>query len=217
MPNHYIRIKVCGLRSPEHAIAAADAGADAIGLVFVGKSPRFVSTSEAKAVALSVGPLVSKVALFVNPTVREVEEVLASVPIDVLQFHGEESVAFCEQFQRPYLKALRVRSLSGDADQQQQQALREAASSYQHLLLDAYSDKAHGGTGERFDWRCLPADGLGQWILAGGLAPENVAEAIAATHPYGVDVSSGVETAPGEKSSEKIFQFVEAARQSLSP
>lgn len=196
------RVKMCGITRPQDGLAAATAGADAIGLVFYGKSPRNVSLDQAGAIARALPPFVSSVALFVNPTPAEVDAVLQQVRPDVLQFHGEESPEFCRSFGVPYLKAARVRP---DSDLLQFAALYADA---QGFLLDAWSEAGHGGTGERFDWNLIPASLPKPLILAGGLSPENVRQAIETVRPWAVDVSSGIEQSKGIKDAARIAAFM---------
>ena len=196
------RIKICGITRVEDGLAAAHAGADAIGLVFAANSPRRVTPAQAHDIARALPPFVATVALFVNPSVAEVETILKTVRPDVLQFHGEEPAAFCRAFAVPYLKAFRVRP---GVD------LLQSAASYgdaQGWLLDAWSEAAHGGTGERFDWELIPPDRPRPVLLAGGLTPANVAEAVRRVRPWAVDVSSGVESAKGIKDAAKIAAFI---------
>lgn len=200
------RTKICGITRAEDGLAAARAGADAIGLVFYAKSPRNVAPGPAAEISDALPPFVTRVALFVNPTVEEVETVLRRVRPDVLQFHGEESPAFCRSFGTPYLKAARVRP---GVDLLQFAALYADA---QGLLLDAWSEGAHGGTGERFDWALIPPDLTRPVILAGGLHAGNVAEAIRAVRPWAVDVSSGVEASKGIKDAARIAAFMKEVR-----
>ncbi len=200
------RIKICGITSIDDALAAARAGADAIGLVFADKSPRRLELAQAAGIVAALPPFVSTVALFVNPEASRVEAVLREVRPDLLQFHGEEPAGFCRSFGVPYLKAARVRP---GVD------LLQYAADYadaRGLLLDAYSSHAHGGTGERFDWNLIPADLPKPLILAGGLNADNVAEAVRQTRPWAVDVSSGVEAAPGRKDAGKIAAFMNEVR-----
>lgn len=200
------RVKICGITRVEDGLAAAQAGADAIGLVFVAKSPRHVTPEQARAVSRALPPFVSTVALFVNPTEAEVQAVLKTARPDVLQFHGEEPAAFCRSFGVPYLKAFRVRP---GVD------LLQSAASYddaQGWLLDAWSEAAHGGTGERFDWDLIPRALPRPMLLAGGLTPDNVAAAVRATRPWAVDVSSGVEASKGIKDAARIAAFIKEAR-----
>ncbi len=201
------RIKICGITRAEDLHAAARCGADAIGLVFPEKSPRHVSVQQATALARAVPPFVTVVGLFVNPTAEFVREVLTQVPLDVLQFHGEEEPEFCGQFGRPYLKAIRVRP---GVD------LVQCASRYasaQGLLLDAYVQGTHGGTGASFDWALIPPELPLPVILSGGLHAGNVAAAIRQVHPYAVDVSSGVEAAKGIKDAAKVAAFINEVKQ----
>ena len=196
------RVKMCGITRPQDGLAAAAAGADAIGLVFYAKSPRNVALDQAAAITQALPPFVSSVALFVNPTPAEVDAVLQKVRPDVLQFHGEESPEFCRSFGVPYLKAARVRP---DSD------LLQFAASFadaQGFLLDAWSEAGHGGTGERFDWNLIPANLPKPLILAGGLTPENVRLAIETVHPWAVDVSSGIEQSKGIKDAARIAAFM---------
>lgn len=210
----YTRIKICGFTTEAEARVAQEQGADAIGLVFYPSSPRAVSVETARKIVQAVGPFVTVTALFVDPTPAQVEEVLDAVGIHLLQFHGDESPEFCQQFQRPYIKALRVRTDESTHDKTQAAILQEARRyrDAQGILLDTYSHKAHGGTGEVFNWSAVPDSKEINWILAGGLNPENVATAIETVQPYGVDVSSGVERSRGIKDSEKIRQFIQAVR-----
>ncbi len=200
------RIKVCGITRPVDGIAAAQAGADAIGLVFAPKSPRRVEVEQATAIVRALPPFISSVALFVNPVVADVERVIDEVRPDLLQFHGEESAAFCRQFGVPWLKAIRVKP---ETDLLQCAAVFAEA---RGLLLDAYSPLAHGGTGHRFDWSLIPPEMGLPIILAGGLDPANVVAAIGAVHPWAVDVSSGVEAAPGIKDVAKMAAFIKEVR-----
>jgi phosphoribosylanthranilate isomerase len=206
------RTKICGITRVEDAFAAAQAGADAIGLVFYAGSPRNVGLTPAAEIAAALPPFVTRVALFVNPTAEEVDQVLRRVRPDVLQFHGEETPEFCRSFGAPYLKAARVRP---GVDLLQFAALHADA---QGLLLDAWSEGAHGGTGERFDWALIPRDLPRPVILAGGLTAVNVGQAIRAVRPWAVDVSSGVEasvggnTLKGIKDAARIAAFMKEVR-----
>lgn len=182
------RTKICGLTRPEDAAAAVAAGADALGLVFYPPSPRAVSPLQAADVVADVPAFVTLTALFVNPTAEQVQSVLDVVRIDLLQFHGDEDEAFCAQFNRPYIKAIRVRQAS------------DVVASFVRfpgalaILLDSYKPGVPGGTGETFDWSLVPeSDDLKPIILAGGLKPDNVAYAIERVKPFAVDVSGGVE------------------------
>lgn len=196
------RIKICGITRPEDANAVVDAGADAIGLVFYPPSPRAVSIEQAQNVVADVPAFVTVTALFVNPTVEQVQSVLDSVRIDLIQFHGDEDDDFCRQFGHPYIKALRVRQASDVV------ALCLRFPSALAVLLDSYKPGVPGGTGETFDWSLVPATPPKPIILAGGLDPDNVNHAIDVVRPYAVDVSGGVEAAKGIKDHSKITKFV---------
>lgn len=198
------RTKICGMTNVEDALCAVEAGADALGFVFYEPSPRNVSVTQAAEIQRALPPFVTTVALFVNPELDLVEFVIEQVKIDVLQFHGDEMPEFCEQFSRPYFKALRMKE---DIDLCVE---CERYDSAQALLLDAYKPGVPGGTGEMFDWARIPSDLPKPVILAGGLEPENVADAIQQVQPYAVDVSGGVEASKGLKSPEKITAFMGA-------
>jgi phosphoribosylanthranilate isomerase len=200
------RIKICGITRELDLQAVIDNGADAFGLVFYEKSPRHVGLQQAAKIIRAAKPFVTVVGLFVNPTVDYVREVLAQVSLDVLQFHGEEPPEFCAQFGKPYLKAVRVK-IGVDLVQY---AIRYAGA--QGLLLDAYIEGTHGGTGESFDWALIPSDLPLPVILSGGLHAGNVAEAIKLVRPYAVDVSSGVEAASGIKDAAKVVAFIKAVK-----
>ncbi|MCP2039726.1 phosphoribosylanthranilate isomerase [Neisseria sp. HSC-16F19] len=201
-----VRSKICGITRPEDAVAAARLGADAIGLVFYAGSKRHVDIPTAQIIVAALPPLVSVVGLFVNATAAEVQTVLTQVPLDVLQFHGDEDDDFCRQFARPYLKAVRVQS----ADDIQAACTRFPGA--RALLFDAYHPQAYGGTGHSFDWTLLPSALPKPWVLAGGLTPDNVAQAIAVSGAAAVDVSGGVESAPGIKDAGKMAAFLQAVR-----
>ena len=202
----HTRIKICGITRIEDGLAAAEAGADAIGLVFYDKSPRNVDLVQARTIVEALPPFVSTVALFVDPTASEVEAVIDVVRTDLLQFHGEEFPEFCAGFKRPFLKAVRVRPGLDLI----QYAARFAEA--RGLLLDAYVEGEAGGTGHRFDWSLIPKDLPKPVVLAGGLEPGNVAQAVRAVQPWAVDVSSGVEASKGIKDAAKIAAFVEEVK-----
>ena len=199
------RVKICGITRSEDALAAARAGADAIGLVFYPKSPRFLSLEWARELRNDLPPFVMPMALFVNPTAAEVSTVVERVRPGMLQFHGEESPVFCAQFGVPYLKACRVkpgldlleylRPFSGAAG----------------WLLDSHVEE-YGGVGEGFDWSLVPAERGRPLVLSGGLTRENVREAVRRVRPWAVDVSSGVESAKGIKDAAKIAAFIAEVR-----
>ncbi|OLU32274.1 phosphoribosylanthranilate isomerase [Pseudomonas sp. PA27(2017)] len=201
-----VRSKICGITRLEDGLAAVVAGADAIGLVFYARSPRAVSVEQARAIVAGLPPFVTTVGLFVNMPQRDIEAVLAAVPLDLLQFHGDESAADCEALGRPYIKALRVRAQDDVA------ALVDAYPSARAVLLDTFVDGVPGGTGQAFDWALVPAKLSKPVILAGGLTPGNVAAAIAQVRPYAVDVSGGVEASKGIKDAAKVKDFVRAVR-----
>lgn len=185
--DRHVRTKICGITRVEDGVAAARAGADAVGLVFYQKSPRHVDLVQAQQIVAGLPPFVSVVGLFVNETAEQVCRVMQQVSLDVLQFHGDESPAFCEQFGRRYVKAIRMH------DGVDLQALSEQYASASALLVDAYHPEQMGGTGLVFDWQRLPADLPLPLILAGGLTPDNIADAVRMVQPWGVDVSGGVE------------------------
>lgn len=187
----------------EDALGAAESGADAIGLVFYEKSPRYISVVKAAEIADSLPPFISKVALFVNATDEEIRSVLDTVPVDILQFHGEESPQICQGYGWPYIKAIRMRD---DVDLLQ---LSDDYADSSALLLDSFVKGTQGGTGQKFDWSRVPSDLDKPIILAGGLTVENVAQAISMVSPYAVDVSGGVEIEKGIKDAAKIKEFIQ--------
>ncbi|MFB4393107.1 MULTISPECIES: phosphoribosylanthranilate isomerase [unclassified Pseudomonas] len=202
-----VRTKICGITRLEDALAAVEAGADAIGFVFYAKSPRAVDARQARAIIAQLPPFVTTVGLFVNVSRCELNEILEVVQLDLLQFHGDETPADCEGYHRPWIKALRVRP--GDD-------LEAACQQYagaQGILLDTFVAGVPGGTGEAFDWSLVPARLSKPIILAGGLSAANVAQAIAQVRPYAVDVSGGVEQAKGIKDAAKIEAFMQAVKQ----
>ena len=196
------RVKICGITRPEDALTAVKAGADAIGLVFYGPSPRCVSLEQAQAIAQVIPPFVTITALFVDPTAEEVQKILDSVRIDLIQFHGDENEHFCEQFNTPYIKAIRVRNT------QDVVANRLRFPSALAFLLDSFKPGVPGGTGETFDWSLIPQESQKPIILAGGLTAENIATAIQQVSPFAVDVSGGVEATKGIKDASKIQEFM---------
>ncbi|WP_018936064.1 phosphoribosylanthranilate isomerase [Thioalkalivibrio sp. ALJ24] len=200
------RIKICGVTTPQQAAAAAAAGADAVGLVFHPGSRRCVSPEQAAAIAAALPPLVGTVGLFVDPEPQRVEEVLNTVPLEWLQFHGGEAAADCTRYGRPYLKAV---GMADGADPRREMDAHPAARGF---LLDSHGGGRSGGSGHRFDWSAIPDDLPRPWLLAGGLDPETVDAALKMTRPWGVDVSSGVESAPGIKEPERMRAFVRAVR-----
>jgi phosphoribosylanthranilate isomerase len=196
------RVKICGITRVEDAVAVAQAGADAVGLVFYARSPRHVDMAQAQAICRELPPFVTVVGLFVNAPRAEVARVLETVPLDLLQFHGSEAAGDCDGHGRPYIKAIGVRD---GVDPLQQMAGYPEASGF---LLDTYQPLVHGGGGVAFDWRQVPARCDRPLILAGGLTPDNVAGAIELVRPFAVDVSSGVELDKGIKSGARIQAFM---------
>jgi phosphoribosylanthranilate isomerase len=200
------RVKICGITSQRDAQWAAEAGADAIGLVFYGPSKRAVSVDEAVSAVAGLPAFVTVVGLFVNAQSQLVEQACREVPLDLLQFHGDEPEDYCTGFGRPYTKAIRV---SAETSVGEEIARYPTARS---LLLDTWRDGQPGGTGESFDWSLVPQSVGSRIVLAGGLNADNVQRAIIQTAPYAVDVSGGVEHAPGEKSREKMRAFMQAVQ-----
>lgn len=201
-PSARTRVKICGITRPEDGLRAALLGADAIGLVFYAPSPRAVSPERAAEIAASLPPFVTRVGLFVNAAPAEIEAVLAAVRLDLLQFHGDETEADCSRFGHPYLKALNMRP---ELDVTKAMQAYPGASGF---LLDAYHPAVPGGSGESFDWDRVPVERPRPIVLAGGLHPGNVVEAVRRVRPYAVDVSSGVEAAKGIKDPAKLAEFI---------
>lgn len=199
------RVKICGITRPGDGADAAKAGADAIGLVFYPKSPRYLSTERAVEIRDALPPFVQTVALFVNADAAQVSQVLGRVKPSLLQFHGDETAEFCAQFGAPFVKACRIRP-GVDASKYLQPYSRAAA-----WLVDSFVPE-YGGVGESFDWSLVPRGLARPLILSGGLDQKNVARAIQAVHPWGVDVSSGVESAKGIKDAGKMTAFVAEVR-----
>ena len=200
------RIKICGLRDPEHPKLAAREGADAIGLVFHAASPRAISIEDAGRVAAAVPPFVMTVGLFVNAPEAEIRRVLERVPLDLLQFHGDETPADCEKFAKPYLRAVRMEEGVDLVE------YRHRFSGAKALMVDAHVPGQRGGTGQVFDWAQLPSKHPAPLILSGGLTAGNVGRAIREVRPWAVDVSSGVESSRGVKDPAKIIEFIRSVR-----
>jgi len=211
-----VRVKICGITRSQDLHAACDAGADAVGFVFYENSPRHVTIAAAAALVRELPPFVQSVGLFVNAAPAFVDAVLQAVPLDLLQFHGDETPADCARFGRPYIKAVRVQR---DTDLLKYAAAFDAA---RGLLLDAYVAGMPGGTGERFDWNLIPEKLPKPIVLSGGLTPENVDQATHQVRPWAVDVSSGVEATmldngvavavKGIKDPHKMAQFIARAK-----
>ena len=203
------RVKICGITTVEDALHVAHSGADAIGLVFYKKSSRYVNVDQAIEICEALPPFVSVVALFMNASTECVHEIIADVPCNLLQFHGDESPEFCESFALPYIKAVAMTHDDGEFD------FEEYADGYQEargFLVDSHAPGEAGGSGEVFDWQDVPVDYPKPIILAGGLSPENVAAALDSVDVYAVDVSSGVESEPGIKDPDKVDKFMQEVR-----
>lgn len=203
-----VRVKVCGITNVDDARYVAEAGVDAIGLVFYPKSPRHIHDIQtASDIAFAVGPFVSTLGLFVDASAADIESILRRVPLSCLQFHGDETPEFCQQFSLPYVKALRMKpglDIIAEMDR-----YPEASA----FLLDTYRPGVPGGTGKAFDWQRFPEYSRRPLILAGGLSHSNVSQAIATTKPYAVDVSGGVEgEVKGQKDHDKVSAFVNQVR-----
>ncbi|MNV17871.1 N-(5'-phosphoribosyl)anthranilate isomerase [compost metagenome] len=202
------RIKFCGMTRAGDIRLASELGVDAIGFIFAKGSVRRVAPSEARAMRQAIAPMVDVVALFQHNNREEIREVLRAVRPTLLQFHGDEDDAFCRSFNMPYLKAI---AMGGGAEV----TVRGLQQMYPHaagFLFDSHAQGGSGGTGVAFDWSRIPAGVHRPYLLAGGIRPENVHDAILATQPWGVDVSSGIESAPGLKDGYKMRQFVEEVR-----
>lgn len=196
--NSLVRTKICGITNLDDAIYCAENGVSALGFIFYAESKRAVTTEKAQQIIAQLSPFITTVGLFVNPTYDEVEEVLKKVPLQMLQFHGDENAEFCASFGRPYMKAIRVKNIDdfilGEKD----------FASASALLYDAYSTNEYGGTGQSFNWKIIPNNLNKPWVLAGGLNPQNVRQAVSICQAKNIDVSSGVECAPGLKDHDKI-------------
>lgn len=196
------RVKICGITRKQDVVAAANAGADALGFVFYEPSPRYVAPDTASELVDAVPPFVTATGLFVNPEESFVREVLSRLPLDLLQFHGDESPEFCDSFGVRWMKAVRVR----DTDDIENAFERYRSAS--GLLVDAWDPRKYGGTGQSFNWSLIPSRRPMPLILAGGLASDNVSRAVAQVRPWAVDVSGGVESSKGIKDVEKITDFI---------
>ena len=204
-----VKVKICGITNRDDAQTAVAAGADALGFVMYKKSPRWVEPAVARAIIAELPPFVLPIGVFVNEEADTVRKLMDECGLALAQLHGDESASYCQQLGRPVLKALRLKnrgSLLHVAEFQGRAGVRG-------VLIDAFSDQAYGGTGQTVDWtlaaevaRTVPM------LLAGGLTPSNVAEAVRSVRPYGVDVSSGVEMSPGKKDREKVHAFIDAVR-----
>lgn len=196
------RVKICGITRLEDAVAAIESGADALGFVFYEPSPRYVAPEAAAAIIAQLPAFVTTTALFVNESKAVIDRILRETRIDLLQFHGDEDPSFCDQFERPYIKALRMKPDLDLGSETEKYAKAQA------ILLDAYRPGVPGGTGEVFDWERIPAVHPAPIILAGGLTADNVAQAVETVAPYAVDVSGGVEKSKGIKDAEQVEKFI---------
>ena len=203
------RVKVCGITSIEDAQWLCQTGVNAIGLVFYKKSPRHVTVQQAIEICRAIPPFVSIVGLFVNKPAVEVEAILAQVPLDLLQFHGAEAVDYCSQFSRPYIKAVPMQGLTDFS------AYADQYPNAKGFLVDSHAPDSVGGTGKTFDWTQVPQNYPKPIILAGGLRAENIAAAIEMTNVYAVDVSSGVESSPGQKDKQKVEKFMQEVKRAI--
>lgn len=201
-----VRIKICGITTLNDALATASLGADALGFVFYSPSPRAIKIEVAKEICKKLPPFITKVGLFVNADAKEVFEIINTLPLDLLQFHGEETPEYCEQFNKPWIKALRVNTTTNIKQQV------EHYHNAQGILLDAYVEGIQGGTGHQFDWSLIPFDLHKPIILAGGLTCYNIEQAINQVRPYAVDTSGGVEIAKGIKDHNKIKLFIDKVK-----
>lgn len=205
------RIKFCGITRPADAELAASLGVDALGFVFVPASPRYLDASAAAAIVSGLPPLLSVVALFKDASAEQIQQVIDTLRPQVLQFHGAEDAAFCLQWKLPYWKSVSMQQPANFA------AVQAAHPQAQALLLDSHGADGMGGTGQVFDWTSIPKSSSQSLILAGGLRPENVAQAVRIARPSAVDVSSGIEASPGVKDAARMRAFVEAVRQADHP
>ena len=201
-----MKIKICGLTDPENSKQIASLDIHAIGLVFFNESPRAVSIEQANEIIQELPPFINKVGLFVNASSNFVDQVLNSVNIDTIQFHGDESSSDCSQFQMPFIKAIRMREGINLLKQ------AEEFSSAAGLLLDSFEEDSYGGTGKSFDWNLIKNNLDLPIILAGGLNKDNIMSAIEKTQPYAIDISSGVEVDKGIKDIEKTKEIIEIVK-----
>jgi len=205
-----VQVKICGITSIEQALMVQQAGADALGLVIYSKSPRYVSIEQAAEIRAVIKPPTVVVALLVNAEAAFVEQVIKQVQPDLLQFHGDETPAFCQQFNFPFIRAIRMRE---GLDLNAEIGAYNAKGGF---LFDAWSDKHYGGTGHQFDWSRLPQQRDFKLILAGGLRPDNISQAVVDVKPHMVDVSGGVESSAGVKDQQKVTSFITQAKQAAT-
>ncbi|MDG2018917.1 MAG: phosphoribosylanthranilate isomerase [Porticoccaceae bacterium] len=201
-----VLVKICGITSSEQAQMVQQQGADALGLVIYDKSPRYINVEQASKIRAVIDDSTLAIALLVNPSEDLVNQVITQVKPDYIQFHGDETAEFCHQFNFPFIRAVRMRE---GLDIAAEVAAYKAEGGF---LFDAWNDDLYGGTGHSFDWSRLPVSTAYKLILAGGLNPSNVADAVSKTNPYMVDVSGGVEASPGIKDPAKVKAFISEAK-----
>lgn len=197
------RTKICGITRLEDALSAIDLGVDALGFVFVKSSPRYIEAKDAKKILDKLPPFVQTVGLFMNQDYAEISAIMQETSLNLLQFHGDEPVSLCEQFNMPYIKAI---PMGGGVNPVEYAAQYSAATGF---LLDSHQKGASGGSGDKFNWQAIPEGFTKPLILAGGLTVENVESAVRQVRPYAVDVSSGVESSKGIKSADKMAAFIQ--------
>ena len=204
------KVKICGITNIEDALASCEYGADALGFIFYKKSPRFIEPERVKKIIRELPPFVTTVGVFVDDDADRISEIADAAKLDIIQLHGSEPPEFCNVFKRKIIKAFKIQGQGARGKGQENEIRRYTVSAY---LLDTYKEGVEGGTGETFNWEIAKeAKGFGRIILAGGLTPQNVAEAVETVMPYGVDVSSGVEQKPGKKDLQKVKNFIERAK-----
>ena len=203
--NNHVKVKVCGMTNLKDTLLAVEEGSDAVGFIFYKKSPRSVTMKLVREIVLELPPFVDTVGVFVDETEEKINKIADYCNLDMVQLHGDESPAFCKKIRRRVIKAIRVKDM---------QSVKKLSSfEVSGFLLDTFSENIHGGTGKVFDWNlALPAKKLGPVIMAGGLTPNNVSQAIQRVRPYGVDVCSGVESQPGIKDHKQIRDFLKNAK-----
>jgi len=199
-----VKVKVCGMTSLKDALVAVEVGADAVGFIFYKKSPRSVTMKTVREIVLELPPFVDTVGVFVDETAEQINKIADYCNLDIIQLHGDESPTFCKKIRRKVIKAFRIKDM---------QSVKKLSSfQVSGFLLDTFSENLHGGTGKVFDWNlALPAKKFGPVIMAGGLTPNNVQQAVRQIRPYGVDVCSGVESEPGIKDHKKVRAFLKNA------
>ena len=200
-----VKVKVCGMTSLKDALVAVEEGADAVGFIFYKKSPRSVTMKIVREIVLELPPFVDTVGVFVDETAVQINKIADYCNLDIIQLHGDESPTFCKRIRRKVIKAFRIKDM---------QSVKKISSfQVSGFLLDTFSENLHGGTGKVFDWNLvLPAKKFGPVIMAGGLTPNNVQQAVRQVRPYGVDVCSGVESEPGIKDHKKVRAFLKNAK-----